>query len=104
MSEVHERFTEGLFKERWQPGIQPEFHRGENKQSHRAQEQSEVDKVKQIVIELTNTPVFVLEMPAEKPNPTHPNTKLSFWDYIEIILEMIADGAKAIFPKRKEKN
>jgi hypothetical protein len=109
MSEVHERFTDGLFETRWQQGEQPKFHRGENKQSHRAEEQeSEADKMKQIVIELTNMPVLAVETPdskhAEKPNPINSDTTISFLDIIEIILKMIVDGAKAIFPKRKEKN
>jgi hypothetical protein len=107
MSEVHERFTDSLFEARWQPGIHPEFHRGENKQSRRAEEQrSEADKMKQLVIELTNIPVLVLERPssrhAEKPDPTHSDTQISFLDIIEVILKMIVEGAKAIFPKRKE--
>lgn len=109
MSELHERFTDGLFEARWQAGVQPEFHRGENKQSNRAEEQkSEADKMKQIVIELTNMPVLALVMPVSKPaeklDSKNLDTQISFLDIIEIILKMIIDGAKAIFPKRKEKN
>jgi hypothetical protein len=54
MSEFHERFIDGLFEARWQPGAQPEFHRGENKQSCLAEE-GEADKMEHIVIELTRT-------------------------------------------------
>jgi hypothetical protein len=109
MAQLHERFTNDLFEARWRSGEHVQFHRGENKQSHHADEQkSETDKMKQIVIELTNMPVLALVMPvskpAEKPDPTHSDTTISFLDIIEIILKVIVDGAKAIFPKRKEKN
>jgi hypothetical protein len=101
MSELHERLTGGLFGER------VEFDRGENKQNRRAKEQkSEADKINQIRIELFNMPVFVLETPGsnlgEKPDPKNLDTGSCFLDIIEIILEMIAEGAKTIFPKRKE--
>jgi hypothetical protein len=50
-------------------------------------------------------PVFAFEMPesklAEKPEPKNLDNRLSFLDIIEIILKMIVDGVKAIFPKRK---
>ena len=106
MSELHERFTDGLFEARWQPGEHVEFHRGENKQSHRAKEQkSEASKINQIRIELLNMPVFVVETPGsnlgEKPNPKDLDTGSSFLDIIEMILEMIVKGVKAILPKRK---
>src|SRR5437660_4950341 len=109
MSELHERFTDGLFEARWQPGEQAEFHNGENRQSHRAEEKkSEANKINQIRIQLFNIPVLALAMPVskleEKPDLKNLDTQTSFLDIIEIILKMIADGAKAIFPKRKEKN
>jgi hypothetical protein len=109
MAESHERLTGEVFEAKRQPGEQPEFHRGENKQSRHADEQkSETDKINQINIELFNMPVFAAVMPeqklAEKPEPKNLESRLSFLDIIEMILEMIVDGAKAIFPKRKEKN
>jgi hypothetical protein len=102
MVEVHERFAEGSFEEKSE---KLKFHRGENKQGRRTEEQkSEADKINQIRIELFNMPVLALEMPlsklAEKPDPKNLDTRSSFLDIIEIILEMIVDGAKAIFSKR----
>jgi hypothetical protein len=109
MTELHERFAEGLFEARWQPSEQAEFHNGENRQNHRAEEQkSEANKINQIRIQLFNIPVLALAMPesklAEKPDSKNSDTGSSLLDIVEIILKMIADGAKAIFPKRKEKN
>lgn len=109
MAELHETFTDGLFEARRHLGERPEFHRGENKQSPRAEEQkSEADKINQIKITLLNMPVLALEMPAskraEKPDPINSDTTLSFLELIGIILKMIVDWAKAIVPKRKEKN
>lgn len=109
MSELHERFTDGLFEARWQSGEQTEFHRGENKQSHRAEEQkSEADKMKQIKIELLNMPVLALVMPVsrleEKPDPKNLDTRSSFLDIIEIIFEAIGKMVKSILPKRKGVN
>lgn len=106
MSEIHERFTDGLFEARWQPGAQSEFHKGENKQSHRSEEQeNEAIKTSQINIELLNMPILALEMSglrrAEMHEPINSDTTISFLDIIEIILKMIVDGAKAMFPKRK---
>jgi hypothetical protein len=50
-------------------------------------------------------PVLALETPGsnlgKKPDLKNSDTRSSFLDIIEIILEMIVDGAKAIFPKRK---
>jgi hypothetical protein len=106
MTELHERFAEGLFEEKSE---KLKLHRGENKQSHRAEEQkSEANKINHIKIELLNMLPLALELPvsklAEKPNLTHSGNTISFLDIIEIILKMIVEGAKAIFPKRKEKN
>jgi hypothetical protein len=103
MSELRERFSDGLFEARWQPGAQPEVHRGENKQSCRAEEESEADKMEHIVIELTNMAVLALVMPvsklAEEPDPINSDTTISLWDIIEIILKMIIDGTKAMFQR-----
>lgn len=108
MSELHERFIDGLFETRWQPSAQPEFHKGENKQSRQVEVQSEADKMKHIVIELTTMPLLALEMPVLKhtgePDPPYSDTTISLLDIIEILLRMIVDGAKVIFQKRKEKN
>jgi hypothetical protein len=106
MTELHERFAEGLFEEKSE---KLKLHRGEIEQGRRIEEQeSEADKINQIRIELFNMPVLALEMPvsklAGKPDPKNLDTGSSFLDIIEIILKMIVDGAKAIFPKRKEKN
>jgi hypothetical protein len=105
MTELHKRFAEGLFEEK---GEKLKLHRGENKQSHRAEEQkSEANKINQIRIELFNMPVFVLETPGsnlgKKPNKDL-DTRSGFLEIIEMILEAIIEGVKAIFPKRKEKN
>jgi hypothetical protein len=109
MSELHERFTDGLFEIKWQPGVQSELHRrGENKQRCRAREQeSEAEKINQVIIELFNgVPVFAIGMPesklAGKSEPKNLDTTLSFLEMIAILLEKIVDGVKAIFPKRKE--
>ena len=107
MPEFHKRFIDGLCEARWQPGARPEFHKGENKQSYRAEEQrSEADKLKQIKIELLNMPILALEMPGSKragnPDPVNSDTTISFVDIIEMILEMVVDVAKALLPKRKE--
>lgn len=79
-----------------------------NKAIGQKNKKAKLIKMKQIVIELTNMPVLVLEIPVsklvEKPDPKSLDTRSSFLDIIEIILKMIVDGAKAIFPKRKEKN
>ena len=104
MSELREGFIDGLFEARWESGVQSELHKRENKQSGRAEEQrSEADKMKHIVIELTNMPVLALVMPvskrAEEPHPINSDTMISFWDIIEIILKMIIDGAKAMFQR-----
>jgi hypothetical protein len=106
MSEVHERFTDGLFEARWQPGVRPDFHRGENKQSRRTEEQkSEANKANQIRIELLNMPVFAVEISDSKlggkPEPKDSDTRSGFLEIIEMILEMIVEGAKAILPRRK---
>jgi hypothetical protein len=106
MTELHERFAEGLFEEKSE---KLKLHRGENKQGRRTEEQeSEADKINQIRIELLNVPVLAIETPGsnlgEKPGLKNSDTRPSLLDIIEIILEMIVDGAKAIFPKRKEKN
>jgi hypothetical protein len=103
MTELHERLTGGLFGER------VEFDRGENKQNRHAKEQkSEADKINQIRIELFNMPVFAVEMPeskhVEKSDPKNLDTGSGFLEIIEMILEVIIEGVKAIFPKRKEKN
>jgi hypothetical protein len=104
MTEVHNRFAAGLFEEK---GETLKLHRGESRQRHREEEQkSEADKMKQIVIELTNMPILALEMPGLKhtgePDPSHSDTTISFLDIIEIILKMIVDGAKVLSPRRKE--
>jgi hypothetical protein len=80
MPEYHERFIDGLCEARWQPGARPEIHKGENKQSYRAEEQrSEADKLKQIKIELLNMPILALEMPGSKragnPDPVNSDTR-----------------------------
>ena len=108
MSEVHERFIDGLFEARRHQGEQAEFHRGENKQSRRAEEQkSEANnKINQIKIELLNMPVLTLVLPdsklVEKPDPKNSDTRPSLLDIIEMILEMIVKGIKAILPKGKK--
>jgi hypothetical protein len=101
MAESHERLNGEVFEAKRQPGEQPEFHRGENKQSRRTEErESEVDKINQIKIELFNIPVLALVIPdsklVEKSDPKNLDTRLSFLDIVEIILEMIVKGAKAI--------
>jgi hypothetical protein len=58
MTELHERFAEGLFEARRHQGERPEFHRGENKQSRHAEEKSEANRINQIRIELFNMPVL----------------------------------------------
>jgi hypothetical protein len=103
MTELHKRFAEGLFEEKSE---KLKFHKGENKQSRRTEEQkSEADKMKQIRIELFNMPVLAFEMPeskhGEKPDPKNLDAGSGFLDIIEMILEMIVDGVKAIFQKRK---
>jgi hypothetical protein len=108
MSELHERFSDRLSEPRWQPGALPAFHRGENNQSYRPEEQEhEAIKVRQINIELLNMPILALEMRgskrAETPDSINSDTTIRFVDIIEIILEMIGDWAKAMFPKRKAK-
>ena len=105
MAELHERFAEGLFEEKSE---KLKLHRGENKQGRRTEEQeSEADKINQIRIELFNMPVLAVEMPGsklnEKPDPKDLDTGSSFLDIIEMILEMIVEGVKAILPKRKGK-
>jgi hypothetical protein len=86
MTELHERFTDGLFEARWQPDAQPEGHKGENNRGYRAEEQrSEADKLKQIKIELLNMPFLALEMPGSKVG-----TRPIFLDIIAIILAMIS--------------
>jgi hypothetical protein len=100
MTELHERLTGGLFGER------VEFHRGENKQSRRTEEQKgEADKINQIRIELFNMPVLAVEMPeskqVEKPDLKNLNTGSGFLEIIEMFLEVIIETAKAIFSKRK---
>jgi hypothetical protein len=49
-------------------------------------------------------PILALEMSgskrAEASDPINSDTTISFVDIIEIILKMIVDGAKAMFPKR----
>ena len=106
MAELHERFAEGLFEEKSE---KLKLHRGENKQGRRTEEQeSEADKINQIRIELFNMPVLAVEMPGsklnEKPDPKDLDTGLGFLEIIEMIFEMIVEGVKAIFPKRKEKS
>jgi hypothetical protein len=106
MVELHERFAEGMFEERSE---KRKLHRGEDKQSPHAEEKkSEADKINQIRIELFNMPVLALETPGanlrEKPDLKNSDTRPSLLDIIEIILEMIVDGAKAIFLKRKGEN
>jgi hypothetical protein len=105
VAELHERFTNGLFEARRHQGEQAEFHRGENKQSRRAEEKSEADRINQIRIEFFNMPVFAVEMSdsklGEKPKPKELETGSGFLDIIEMILEMIVEGAKAVFSKRK---
>jgi hypothetical protein len=51
MVEAHERFIDGLFEAGWQPGIRPEFHRGEDKQSRHAEEKSEA--IERCIIRVT---------------------------------------------------
>ena len=109
MVELHERFIEGLFEKKRHQGERSEFHRGENKQSHRAEEQkSEAEKINQISIELFNIPVVSIEMPDSKlvgkSDPKNLDTRLSFLDIIDMILEMIIKGVKAILPKGKGGN
>src|SRR5437588_3169250 len=108
MIEAHGRFADGLFEARWQPGAKSEFHRGENKHRPLVEERNEADRINQINIEFLNIPVFAVGMPelkpAVKPEPKDLEARSSFLDIIEIILEMIVDGVKAVFPKRKEKN
>ena len=107
MSELHERFIDGLFEARWQPGAQSEVHKGENRQSYPAEEQSEADKLKQIKIklELLNMPMLALVMPVPQrgrdPDPI-PDTTISFVNLIKLILKMLVVGATALFPKGKE--
>jgi hypothetical protein len=106
MVELHERFADGLFEEKSE---KLKFHRGENKQSRRTEEQKgEADKVNQIRIELLNMPVFAVEMSGskhvEKQDTKNLDISSGFLDIIEMILEMIVEGVKAIFPKREEKN
>ncbi len=109
MSEFHERLIDGLLEARWQPGVQPEFNKGENKQNYRVEEQrSEADKLKQIKIEFLNMPVLALEMPVlklgENPNPKDPDTGSGFLEILELIFQMIGRGLKSIFLKRTETN
>jgi hypothetical protein len=106
MVEAHERIVEGLFEAKWQPGVKPEFHRGENKQRPLIEERNEADRINQINIEFLNMPVFAVVMPesklAQKPDSKNSDTGPSFLEIIEMILEVIIEGVKAIFPKRKE--
>ena len=105
MIEAQGRFAEGLFEARRQPGAKPESHRGENKQRPLVKERNEADKINQINIQLFNIPIHAAETPeskpAVKPEPKDLEARSSFLDIIEIILEMIVDGVKAILPKRK---
>ena len=105
MVEAHERIVEGLFEASRHQGERPEFHRGENKQSRHAEEKSEANRINQVRIVLFNMPVFAVETPGsnlgEKPNPKDLDTGSGFLDIIEMILEMIVKGVKAILPKRK---
>ncbi len=105
MIEAQGKFAEGLFEARRQPGAKPESHRGEYKQRPLVEERNEADRINQINIEFLNMPVFAVGMPelksAVKPEPKDLEARSSFLDIIEIILEMIADGVKAILPKGK---
>jgi hypothetical protein len=110
MSELHERVTEGLFEEKRHQAERSKFHRGENKQSRRAEgTKSETNKIKQIKIELDllNMPMLALEVSGPKraghTDPINSDTTISFLDILEIILKMIVDGAKAILSTRKAK-
>jgi hypothetical protein len=106
MIEAHERIVEGLYEARRHQGERPEFHRGENKQSHRAEERNKADRINQINIEFLNMimPVAVIEVAETgKPDPKNSDKGSIFLDIIEMILELIAKGAKAVFSKRKGK-
>src|SRR5947209_5947476 len=100
MVEAHERIVEGLFEARRHQGERPEFHRGENKQTRHAEEKSEANRINQINIEFLNMPVLAVEMPdsrlGEKPKPKDLDAGLGFLDIIDMILEMIIKGVKAI--------
>lgn len=66
-------------------------------------EQSEAHKINH-KIEIFSTPFFVMSesSPAEKPDPKNLDTRLSFLDIIEIILEIVVGIAKAISSHEKK--
>ncbi len=100
----HERFIDGLFEAKWQPVIQPELHRGENKQTRPVEEKNVTERINQINILFHNMimPVSVVEMAeAGKPDAKKSDTGSLFLDIIEIILEAIGKMVKVILPKGK---
>jgi hypothetical protein len=67
-------------------------------------EQSEANKANQTKIRIINMPVFVMpeSPPADQPTLKESETSSPFLDLIEIILEIIADTAKAISSHEKK--
>jgi hypothetical protein len=100
----HERFTDTFFEAKWKPGVGPEFHRAENKQSRNVEEKNVTDRINHININLINMimPVSVSEVgEAGKPEPKNSDTGSIILDKIEMIFEAIGKMAKAILPKGK---
>ena len=67
-------------------------------------EHCEANKINRTKIGIINMPVFVMPEsgPTEKPDPNNLDTRSSFLDLIEIILEIIIDTAKVISSHEKK--
>jgi hypothetical protein len=100
---THERVIEGLYEARWQPGVEPEFHRAEYKQNRHVEEKNVPERINNINMVFFNmiTPVVAV-VEAEKPNSENSDKGSIFLDIIEMIFEAIGKMAKAILPNGKE--